>query len=113
MQFRAWLTIVNLAAFVVAILVLELLPAYAPIAFYGLVGWMIVSLVLLYRPGAGRPVPTAGTGPNATVSPDAPLASTSAPAHASAFGFCIYCAAPIEPGTARCPSCKHVLPHLA
>jgi hypothetical protein len=112
MQFRTALTLVNLSAFVAAILVLELLPQYAAIAFYGLVAWMLVSLVLLYRPGAARTLgpPSAG-GP--TVSADAPLASTSAPQHASALGFCIYCAAPVEPGTARCPSCGHVLPHMA
>lgn len=112
MQFRTVLTLVNLSAFIAAILVLELLPQYAAIAFYGLVGWMIVSLVLLYRPGAPRTIgsPSAG-GP--TVSADAPLVSTSAPQHASSLGFCIYCAAPVEPGTSRCPSCGHVLPHMA
>jgi hypothetical protein len=112
MQFRTVLTLVNLAAFVVAILVLELLPQYASIAFYGLVGWMVVSLVLLYRPGTPRTIGGNASG-GATLSADAPLASTSTPQHASALGFCIYCAAPIEPGTARCPSCGHVLPHMA
>ncbi|HTW77768.1 MAG TPA: hypothetical protein VMG14_08425 [Thermoplasmata archaeon] len=112
MQFRTWLTFVNLGAFISALLVLELLPQYAAFAFYALVAWMLVSLVLLYRPGGSRTGgPSATTG--ITVSPDAPLASTTQPQHASSFGFCIYCAAPIEPGTARCPACKHVLPHLA
>ena len=112
MQFRTVLTLVNLSAFIAAILVLELLPQYAAIAFYGLVGWMIVSLVLLYRPGAPRTIGSpSASGP--TVSADAPLVSTSAPQHASSLGFCIYCAAPVEPGTSRCPSCGHVLPHMA
>jgi hypothetical protein len=112
LQFRTVLTLVNLCAFVAAILVLELLPQYAAIAFYGLVGWMVASLVLLYRPGASR---TIGAPPPSgpTISSDAPLASTGAPQHASALGFCIYCAAPVEPGAARCPSCGHVLPHMA
>jgi hypothetical protein len=112
MQFRTVLTLVNLAAFVAAIIVLELLPQYAAIAFYGLVAWMLASLALLYRPGAGRPVGTPNPSPGAGSS-DVPLASTSAPQHASALGFCIYCAAPVEPGTARCPACGHVLPHMA
>ncbi len=112
MQFRTVLTLVNLSAFVAAIIVLELLPQYAAIAFYGLVGWMVVSLVLLYRPGAARTIGVPPTG-GATVSADAPLASSAAPQHASALGFCIYCAAPVEPGTARCPACGHVLPHMA
>jgi hypothetical protein len=112
MQFRTVLTLVNLGAFVAAIIVLELLPQYAAIAFYGLVAWMLVSLALLYRPGANRTIgPGAPSGP--TLSADVPLASTAQPQHASALGFCIYCAAPVEPGTARCPACHHVLPHMA
>jgi hypothetical protein len=112
MQFRTVLTLVNLSAFIAAILVLELLPQYAAIAFYGLVAWMVVSLVLLYRPGASRPI---GGGPShgPTVSPDAPLASSTTPSSGAPIGFCIYCAAPIEPGTSRCPSCGHVLPRMA
>jgi hypothetical protein len=112
MQFRTALTLVNLSAFVAAILILELLPQYAAIAFYGLVAWMVVSLILLYRPGARRTLGAPAPG-GPTVSADAPLASASQPQHASSLGFCIYCAAPIEPGTARCPSCGHVLPHMA
>jgi hypothetical protein len=112
MQFRTVLTLVNLSAFIAAIIVLELLPQYAAYAFYGLVGWMVVSLVLLYRPGAPRTIGTPASG-SPTLSSDAPLASSSAPQHASALGFCIYCAAPVEPGASRCPSCGHVLPHMA
>lgn len=112
MQFRTWLTFVNLGAFVAALAVLELLPQYAAITFYALVAWMFVSLALLYRPlRRSVAAPSAAGGPSGAG--DSPLASTSQPAHASAFGFCIYCAAPIEPGTARCPVCKHTLPHLA
>jgi len=112
MQFRTVLTLVNLSAFVAAILVLELFPQYAALAFYGLVAWMVVSLVLLYRPGAPRTIGGAPSG-GPTLSSDVPLASSATPQHASALGFCIYCAAPIEPGTSRCPSCGHVLPHMA
>jgi hypothetical protein len=111
-QLRTVLTLVNLTAFVAALIVLELLPQYAAYAFYALVAWMLASLVLLYRPGARRTIggaPASGPG----LSADTPLASGSAPQHASAFGFCIYCAAPVEPGTPRCPACGHVLPHLA
>jgi len=116
MQLRTVLTLVNLAAFVVAITMLEVYPQYAEIAFYALVAWMVVSLALLYG-RATRPAPSANAGTGGagglSVSADTPLASTSSPSHASTLGFCIYCAAPIEPNAARCAACGHTVPILS
>ncbi len=109
MQLRTLLTLVNFATIAVAILVLIAYPGLAPDAFYILLGWMLISLALIYSPWAARPIggappPTGGGGSGAPLS--------SGP-HASSLGFCMYCAAPIEPGTARCPSCGRVLPTFA
>jgi hypothetical protein len=112
MHFRALLTFVNVAVFVVAIVVLEAFPAYAGYALYGFIGWMIASLLLFYSPWARpRPSSGAGSGTGLSVSPDSPLPSGAPPSSAAPLGFCIYCAAPIDPGAARCPTCGHALPH--
>jgi hypothetical protein len=101
------LTLVNLTTIAIAIGVLLAYPQYAGIAFYILLGWMVGSLVLLYGPWANRPVgrrsPT-GTGPPPTApqSGSRPLPSD--------LGFCIYCAAPLAPGTPTCSACGHSTP---
>jgi hypothetical protein len=113
MHFRALLTFVNLAVFVAAIVVLEAFPAYGDYALYGFIAWMVASLALFYSPWArARATASRGPAPGVTVSADAPLPSGGASAPSAPLGFCIYCAAPIEPSAARCPSCGHALPHL-
>jgi hypothetical protein len=100
------------ATIAAAVGVLLAYPQYAGIAFYILLGWMFASLALIYSPWANRRI---GSGANAGigVSPDVPLAPSAGHEHASSIGFCMYCAAPVEPGTARCPACGRSLPHFS
>jgi len=111
MQLRLLLTLVNFGSIGAAVVILLLYPQWAGDAFYLLLGWMFVSLALIYSPWASRSVGTAGAGP--TLSADAPLSASSGHVHASSLGFCMYCAAPLEPGTARCPACGRALPHFS
>jgi hypothetical protein len=112
MLLRTLLTMVNFATIAAAVGVLLAFPAYAGIAFYVLLGWMFASLAMIYSPWANRRI---GTGPASGlgVSPDAPLSTNGGHDPGSSIGFCLYCAAPIEPGTARCPACGRSLPHLS
>ncbi len=112
MMVRSLLTLVNFATIAAAIGVLIAYPRDAPYAFYVLLGWMFVSLALIYSPWAARRVGS-GTTSGVGLSPNAPLGSESGHEHASSIGFCMYCAAPIEPGTARCPACGRSLPHFS
>jgi hypothetical protein len=112
MLLRTLLTLVNLATIGVAVAVLLAYPAYSNIAFYFLLGWMFISLALMYSPRASRPVTTPAS-PGMTVTSASPLASSAGHEHASSIGFCMYCAAPLAPGTDRCPACGRTLPHFA
>jgi hypothetical protein len=112
MHLRAVLTLVNFATIAAAIAVLFVFPQYASIAFYVLLGWMFGSLVILYHPASNRTVGSAPAG-GATIASDAPLVSATNGQHSSSIGFCMYCAAPVTPGTTRCPACGHSLPHFA
>jgi len=109
MLLRTLLTLVNLATIAVAIGVLFAFPQYAGVAFYLLLGWMIGSLVLVYGPWANRPVGRrSASGP-------APASAVPRPSSSplpSDLGFCIYCAAPLAPGTPTCPACGHASPHF-
>jgi hypothetical protein len=110
---RTALTLVNFGTIAAAICVLIFLPQYSGIAFYVLLGWMVGSLALVYSPWANRPIGGgADVGPPATT-PGPALSSASGHVHSSSLGFCMYCAAPIEPGTARCPTCHRTLPHFS
>jgi hypothetical protein len=112
MQLRTLLTLVNFATIAAAVGVLLAYPQWAGDAFYLLLGWMFASLALIYSPWANRRIGgPAGVGFG--VSPDVPLAAGSGHEHASSIGFCMYCAAPLEPGTARCPACGRSLPHFS
>lgn len=113
MLFRTLLTLVNFGSIAAAIGVLLLYPQYSGIAFYVLLGWMFTSLALVYSPWSGRRVGTVPTTSGTTVSADVPLGSSTGHEHASSIGFCMYCAAPIEPGTARCPACGRSIPHFS
>ncbi len=64
MNARTWISLVNLIAIVVAFTVLFALPQYSGYAFYGLLGWILVSFVLLYGMRVGRPnVQPGASGP--------------------------------------------------
>jgi hypothetical protein len=112
MLLRTLLTLVNFATIAAAVGVLLAFPQYAAFAFYVLLGWMFASLALMYHPRASRPVSVAGPS-RVSVSSDAPLLSGAGHEHASSLGFCMYCAAPLAPGTDRCPACGRTLPHFA
>jgi hypothetical protein len=112
MQLRTVLTFVNFGTIAAAVAVLFLFPQYASIAFYVLLAWMFASLAILYHPASRHPV--GASAPGAPPAPgDAPLASSTSGQHSSSLGFCMYCAAPVAPGTTRCPSCGHSLPHFS
>jgi hypothetical protein len=113
MQLRTLLTFVNFGMIGLAVVVLLAYPQWAGDAFYLLLGWMFGSFVLIYSPWGARPVGGSTATPSISVSPDAPLSASSGHEHASSIGFCMYCAAPLEPGTARCPSCGRSLPHFS
>ena len=110
---RTVLTMVNFATIAAAIGVLLLFPQYSGIAFYILLGWMVGSLALVYSPWASRPI-GGGTAPVLPTTTDGtPLSAESGHVHSSTIGFCMYCAAPIDPGTSRCPACHRALPHFS
>ena len=112
MLLRTVLTLVNFSTIAAAVGVLLAFPQYAGIAFYLLLGWMFASLAMIYSPWASRRVGSSAP-PGLGVSADAPLASAAGPAPSNPIGFCIYCAAPIEPGAGRCPACGRSLPHFS
>ena len=112
MLVRTLLTTVNFATIAAAVGVLLAFPQYAGIAFYVLLGWMFGSLALIYSPWANRRLRSGATS-GLRVSPDAPLSASAGHEHASSIGFCMYCATPVEPGTARCPACGRTLPHFS
>jgi hypothetical protein len=110
---RTALTLVNFATIGAAIGVLIFLPQYSGIAFYVLLGWMVGSLALVYSPWANRPIGGDAAVVAAATPDGSPLGASSGHVHSSTIGFCMYCAAPIEPGTVRCPACHRTLPHFS
>lgn len=113
MLLRTLLTLVNFGTIAAAIAVLLRYPEYATDAFYVLLAWMFASLALVYSPWANRRIGEGTSSSGVRVSPDAPLAAGTGHEHASSIGFCMYCATPIEPGTARCPACGRAIPHFS
>ncbi len=110
MNARTWISLVNLIAIVVAFTVLFELPQYSGYAFYGLLGWILVSFILLYTLRVGRPsvqAGAAGTGPAGGTGVPAALPSSAPNGPAMALDFCIYCGATLPAGTAMCPTCGH------
>ncbi len=115
MQLRTLFSLLNLAAIAAALLVWFALPQYANDALYGLLIWMFVGFGVMYSPLGRRTVggssPPAGTAPTAPSFPSSPSGSPPATS-SSTLGFCVFCAAPIAPGTTRCPACGHAIPTL-
>ena len=114
MNGRIVLSLAGLVVIVIAFFLIFEYPQYANEAFYLLLTWMVVNFVLLYtlRP-RGPPAPTnrapEGSPFPSQAPPNAPLPSGGS-TPSSPIGFCIYCAAPIAPGTRACPACGHILP---
>ena len=117
MNARTWISIVNLVAIVLAFVVLFELPQYSNYAFYGLLGWILVSFVLLYAFRVGRTSPTgrpqagapASSGGATAPPPSGALPSSGGTTPAESVDFCIYCGANLPPGTSTCPACGHAV----
>jgi hypothetical protein len=100
---RTLVTLVNFGTIAVAIGLLLAFPHFVGVAFYIILGWMIGSLALVYGPWSNRRVGRGAAGPTSTPS----TAPVSTPLPSTDLGFCIYCAAPLPKGAARCPACGH------
>jgi len=112
MLLRTVLTLVNFATIAAAVAVLLAFPQYAGVAFYILLGWMFASLAMIYSPWANRRVGS-GASSGLGVSAEVPLPTDPSHPPSSSIGFCIYCAAAIEPGAGRCPACGRSVPHFS
>ncbi|MFZ1024012.1 MAG: hypothetical protein WAN87_07750 [Thermoplasmata archaeon] len=110
--------IASLALLVVGITLQFLYPVLATYIFWLFLAWIVLSFFIFRLPVMSRSIgrsanpsppgtlPTAsGGGTNAPL----PSSSPASPPAAPPIGFCIYCAASIEPGTSVCPSCGHAL----
>ncbi|MGA7847331.1 MAG: hypothetical protein WCB18_09635, partial [Thermoplasmata archaeon] len=71
MQLRVLFSIVNIGIFLVLFALEFLLPTYANLIFYALLGWFVVSFLLLRAPFMSRRVgqPAAQSTPPAASSP--------------------------------------------
>ncbi|MGA7476598.1 MAG: hypothetical protein WBW47_05195 [Thermoplasmata archaeon] len=110
---RVLISIANLVAIAIAFVILFEYPQYSNDAFYLLVIWMVVGFVLLYamRPRlASAPANAPGDSSPFPSSPGANAPLPSGSPSGGSIGFCIYCAAPVAPGTRACPACGHALP---
>jgi len=114
MNGRVVLSLVGLGVIALAFFLIYEYPPYATDAFFLLVGWMVVNFALLYalRPRASSALTNSSTGtsPFPSQAPAGPPLSNGGSTMSSSVGFCIYCAAPVAPGTRACPACGHVLP---
>ena len=116
MNGRILLSVLGLVIVTIAIVIIFEYPALASYAFYLLILWMVTNFVLLYalRPrGPGVPANSstdASPFPSQVPSAGSALPSGGPTPSSNSIGFCIYCAAPIAPGTRACPSCGHALP---
>jgi hypothetical protein len=107
MLLRTLLTLVNLGTIAVAIGVLLAYPQYAGVAFYILLGWMVGSLILVYGPWANRHVGRRSSTSSGSAGANPTGGARPLPSN---LGFCIYCAAPLAPGSSTCPACGHATP---
>jgi len=115
MNGRILLSIVGLGVIVLAFIILYEFPAYTVEAFVLLLVWMVTNFVLLYALRPRGPPLSAGAATSETSPfPSSPSAATaplpSRPGVTNPLGFCIYCAAPVSPGTRVCPACGHAVP---
>jgi hypothetical protein len=112
---RTVVSLANLVAVVVTFAVLILLPQYSDLAFYALLGWMVVGFLLFYglrsgrsAPSPGGPFPSTGSAPT---DGSGPLPSAGGSGSSAPLDFCIFCGNSLPGGSAACPSCGHrVLP---
>jgi hypothetical protein len=110
--------IASLGLLVVGITLQFIYPALATYIFWLFLAWIVLSFFIFRLPVMSRSIgrganPSPPGSPPAPSAPraGAPLPSASSPSSGNVgpLGFCIYCAAPVEPGVAVCPSCGHRL----
>jgi hypothetical protein len=101
----------NLAAIVVAFVILLDFQQYSSYAFYGLLSWILVSFVLLYAFRVGRSSPSAGSLAGASTPSGGvgamPLPSGPSSGPTMTLDFCIYCGTALSPGVGICSACGH------
>jgi len=111
MLVRTLVTIVYLAAVLVAIVLQFYIPGLAILLLYALLAWFVASIFVYRLPVMSRPVFATTRAP--TVSAETPMAVglplASTPG-GTPLSFCAYCATPVEPGTPVCPVCHHTIP---
>jgi hypothetical protein len=108
---RTAISIANLVAVVVAFAVLVELPQYSDVAFFGLLGWMLVGFALFYAFRSGRSAPTPGgafpSSGSASVESAGPLPSAAGSGPSAPLDFCVFCGTTLPVGAAVCPVCGH------
>jgi hypothetical protein len=109
MQLRVLFSIVNIGIFLVLFALEFVIPRYATLLFYLLLGWFVASFLILRLPFMSRRV---GRGPSPTPAAtpaNAPLPSAGPPGSTGVdsadLGFCPHCGTHVAPGTLVCPSC--------
>lgn len=103
MILRTLLTQLYLVACVAALAVDYYLPQLYLGLLVVLLVWLGLSIVAYRWPAMNRRIGWRGTAPP---TPPAFGGTPTGPA----LGFCLYCAAPLEPGTPVCPACGRTLP---
>ena len=133
MLVRTLLSIVNLGVIAVAVTIAFVFTQYAGLAVYALLGWMLVTFVMMYSAWGNRPVSASSGGtrasgtapapgnpfapaspppaprPGTAASPAGPARGPAGPAPTPPIDFCVYCAASLPAGVPRCPSCGHAV----
>jgi hypothetical protein len=121
MILRVLFSLINIGIFLVLFALYFVIPTYADLLFYALLGWFVASFLLLRLPVMSRRV--GGGASSSSASPATPsMASSGGPSgggaplpssgaagisgvDAAELGFCPHCGTNVAPGTLVCPSC--------
>lgn len=115
MRWGSLVSIVSVAAVLVAFGLQILYPHEQLYIFYIVLVWVIAGFFVYRLPIMSRTVGgtkrLSGGSPVASAS-DHPIPGMGPPpgTSAGALGFCMYCGSHVDPGTALCPSCGRSLP---
>jgi len=115
MMVRTLLSLINLGVIAAAVAIWLAFPQYAGVAVYGLLGWMLLTFIVMYSPWGNRPVSSSSNGAAApstasfgALPASAPLPSApSTPASTPTIDFCVFCGTTLPAGANRCPACGH------
>jgi hypothetical protein len=109
MQLRVLFSLVNIGIFLALFALYFVIPRYATFLFYALLGWFVVSFLLLRLPVMSRPIGRGPTPVAANAPATAPLPSSGKypgpGVNGTDLGFCPHCGTHVAPGTLVCPSC--------